>query len=709
MSLAPRFVWSLSLLLLLSAAARAADSAADFYVAPGGNDAWSGRLAERNTAGNDGPVATLQRAKQLVAELRKNEPNRDRPMVVTVRAGTYFIDQPLAFGPDDSGTEKSPTIYAAWGDERPVISGGVRIGNWQVTAEGRWQTTLEDVKAGKWSFAQLFVNDQRRSRPQLPKQGYYQIAEQLPPTPEAGDKGHNQFRFTGDEIRADWANLKDVEVMPFHEWAASRMHIASVLSQEHRVVFSGTTLGKSNWAAFSKGYRYLVINVREALGEPGSWYLDRPTGVLTYVPKPGEQPNQSAVIAPKAEQLLVFHGDLAGKRWVQHVQFRGLSFAHTNWTLPPAGQAFPQAEIGLNAAIAGIGARNVSFDRCAVRHVGGYAMAFGAGSRHNRVENCELVDLAGGGIKIGHAGAGTWGEVHALPNDPEMHVSHHTIRNCLIAHGGRLHPAAVGVWVGQSSHNVIERNDVFDFYYTGFSVGWTWGYGRSDAHHNDVGFNHVYQIGQGVLSDMAGIYTLGIQPGTIIHDNHFHDVQSFGYGGWGLYTDEGSTEIVMENNLVHHCKTGGFHQHYGKENRIQNNIFAFATDQQLQRTRTEPHRSFTFERNIVYWDNASPLLGSNWNDDNFQLDKNVYWNAAGKPVLFPGNLNLDQWREKRKHDLQSVVADPLFVDAKGGNYQLKPESPALPLGFKPFDVSKAGRQTPPVLTKDLPPVPPAFQ
>ena len=130
MSLAPRFVWSLSLLLLLSAAARAADSAADFYVAPGGNDAWSGRLAERNTAGNDGPVATLQRAKQLVAELRKNEPNRDRPMVVTVRAGTYFIDQPLAFGPDDSGTEKSPTIYAAWGDERPVISGGVRIGNW---------------------------------------------------------------------------------------------------------------------------------------------------------------------------------------------------------------------------------------------------------------------------------------------------------------------------------------------------------------------------------------------------------------------------------------------------------------------------------------------------------------------------------------------------------------------------------------------------
>ncbi len=138
-------------------------------------------------------------------------------------------------------------------------------------------------------------------------------------------------------------------------------------------------------------------------------------------------------------------------------------------------------------------------------------------------------------------------------------------------------------------------------------------------------------------------------------------------------------------------------------------FLAFATDQQLQRTRTETHRSFTFERNIVYWDNASPLLGSNWNDNNFQLDYNVYWNAAGKPVMFPGNLTLEQWREKRQQDLHSVVADPLFVDVKAGNYQLKPESPALKLGFKPFDYTKAGRQTPPVLTKDLPAVPAAFQ
>ena len=141
----------------------------------------------------------------------------------------------------------------------------------------------------------------------------------------------------------------------------SRMRIATVVPAEHRVVFTGQT-----WEVLAKGHRYLVDNVREALSEPGQWYLDRPLAQLTYISKPGEQPGQAVVIAPRLEQLLVLQGDLTKKRWVQHIQFSGLSFAHTNWTLPPAGQAFPQARAsladhGLANCVSGIHIRTYRF------------------------------------------------------------------------------------------------------------------------------------------------------------------------------------------------------------------------------------------------------------------------------------------------------------------------------------------------------------
>jgi hypothetical protein len=580
----------------------------------------------------------------------------------------------------------------------------VAITNWQVGADGVWKAPLPEVKAGQWHFTQLFVNDQRRFRPRLPETGYYQVAGELDPSGEANGRGCDRFVFGADDIRADWTRLNDVEVLAFHSWSMSRLPVKAVDAEKKIVSFFGTSPGKDWWGKFPKGNRYLVENVKEALRQPGQWYLDRTAGELLYLPRAGEAPDTVRVVAPRLEQLVVFAGDAEGEKYVQDILLQGLTFAHAAWPIPRTGQSIPQAEINLGAALSATAARDLAIEGCAVRNVGAYAMAFGAGCRDNRVERCEMVDLGAGGVKIGATGRGG---PRAMARSDEPLISHHTVRDCTIAYGGRLHPAAIGVWIGHSPYNVIEHNEIYDFYYSATSIGWVWGYGRSQAHHNRVVFNHMHTLGQGVLSDMGAVYTLGVSPGTVVSDNHIHDVHAFDYGGWGLYTDEGSTGVTMENNLVYRTKTGGFHQHYGRDNRILNNIFAFSRTDQLQRSRVEDHVSFTFERNLVLYDRGE-LFGKSWDDDKVWLDDNLYWNTAG-PVVFPGGKTLEQWRDSTGHDRHSDVADPKFVNAAKDDFRLLPDSPALGLGFRPFDVSRAGRRTPATLTVGLPPVPKAFE
>ena len=188
---------------------------------------------------------------------------------------------------------------------------------------------------------------------------------------------------------------------------------------------------------------------------------------------------------------------------------------------------------------------------------------------------------------------------------------------------------------GRVRANRILHNDIHDFSYTGVSVGWTWGYGPALAQNTLVAYNRIYNIGRGLLSDMGGIYTLGSQQGSVLSHNLIHNVQTFDYGGWGIYPDEGTTGLTVRDNVVYGCKSAGFHQHYGKDNVIENNIFALNGEAQLARTRAEDHLSFTFAHNIVFWTQGS-LLHGNWTGGQVALDDNLYWNAGGGAVTFDG-------------------------------------------------------------------------
>ena len=335
-----------------------------------------------------------------------------------------------------------------------------------------------------------------------------------------------------------------------------------------------------------------------------------------------------------------------------------------------------QAAMFADSAVAVQHAEQIVLYKCNFTHIGEYALGL-SDVCECRVERCDLRDLGAGGIRI----SGTCGK------DESVFTRYNVVNNNHIREGGRFHPAGVAIILANGTHdNEIMHNEVEDFFYTGISVGWTWGYNGGSVYRNRIEFNKIHKIGQKSLADMGGIYMLGTLHGTRVCNNVIYDVQSNLYGGWGIYTDEGSEGVTIENNLVYDTMDGSFHQHYGRGNLLRNNIFADSKPYQQCATRVEPHRSFTFEQNITYWHEGT-TLGKKFGKVKALIRDNLWFSTAG-PVDFNGKTHEEM--EAEGFDVGGIVADPLFVDPENHDYRLRPDSPALKLGFVPFDYTKAG-------------------
>ena len=632
-------------MLLALFAASITGVATDIYVAPNGSDQGNGSKAA--------PFRTVERALAV--------PRSEKAITIHLKAGEYFLTKPLHLSPVNSNLS-----IVADGKGLPIVSGGMPIHGWKKQGELWTAAVPESVTVN-----QLFVNGVRYRRPRFPESGYFGVRE-IDANADRAKNGEKSIGFRAGDINPSWYDLGAIEVLVFQNWTITRLPIAKVDAEENWVEFTGATLG-APWALLHPGSRFLVENVREALKRPGQFYFDRKTHQLSVIPEIGVKLDRASVIVPALEQVVEVSGTV--EKPVHNVKFRGVAIRHTAWSMPPTGRNFPQAEADLGGAVLVQNARNILFEKCEISHTGGYGLEIGDHAQDVGFENGSITDLGAGGVKIG---------IMSPREDEATVTQHNQIKGNLIAGGGRVHPAAVGVWIGQSPHNRVEDNEIADFYYTGVSIGWTWGYGLSNAHHNAIEGNHIYNIGQGVLSDMGGIYHLGIAKGTTLSRNRIHDVTSFDYGGWGLYTDEGSSGVLLEDNIVYRCSRQSFHQHYGRDNIVRRNILAFAGEAQLARTRNEEHRSFTLENNIVIWQ-KTPTLWGNWdgNDAKVAMDHNLYWRSDAQPILF-GTETLEQW-QKRGRDLHSQNVDPLFVDPARDDFRLRVGSPAIPLGFKAMD------------------------
>ena len=646
----------------------------NFYVSPTGNDSAQGTKEK--------PLASLNGARDAIRAYRK-ENGETGPITVIIGAGEYEMTQPLELFPEDGGTINSPITYKAETGTRPVFSGGKKITGFKVNDKGIWVAEIPESRYYGWRFDQLYVNGKRAVIARTPNNGFLNISGVKQHIWERGsgrvaDRALQILSFDRENFaplrETEAKELDNIRFRAYHKWDFTLRHIDKIDKDSATVYSSGK--GMKPWNPLVKGTRIVFENFAAALDHAEEWYLD-PEGTLFYVPGPGQTPENSEVIAPVLEHIIMMRGDAVANSFVEHIRFEGITFSHCHYRIPRSGSEPNQAAALLNAAVMLEGSRNITFSDIEISHTGQHALWFGKGCSKSLVEHCYLNDLGGGGIYLGDVS----------PQKGAAHTSHIRLHNNIIQTGGREFPSAVGVWMGHSSDNVISHNDIGNFYYSGISVGWIWGYDDSNAKRNTITYNNIHHIGWTLLSDMAAVYTLGKSEGTVISNNVVHHVHAYSYGGWGLYTDEGSSDIIMENNLVYNTKTGGFHQHYGKNNLIRNNIFAFAKLYQAQCTRVEDHRSFDFTNNIMVFDEGVVLKGA-WEKINIRMDKNLYWNTNGGAYDFNGKT-FNEWK-KTGHDIHSIIADPYFMDSENYNFNFKSKKSIRRIGFKPFDYSAAG-------------------
>jgi len=159
------FTYIFSILLAATYAVQADDARTDFYVATDGSDSWSGKLSAPNADRTDGPFATPAKARDAV---RRYIADMQSDIVVMIREGSYFIDQTISFGPEDSGRNGHKVIYTSYPNERPILVGGRVIKGWQKYGDNLYRVKLDPA----WEFHQLFADGVRQRKARHPNTGY---------------------------------------------------------------------------------------------------------------------------------------------------------------------------------------------------------------------------------------------------------------------------------------------------------------------------------------------------------------------------------------------------------------------------------------------------------------------------------------------------------------------------------------------------------
>ena len=580
--------------------------AGEIYVSLQGND--------KNPGTKEAPFNTLNRAIKQAREWRRlNRPEVAGGIYIRLEEGVYAQRNSLFLRPEDSGTPDSPTVICAVDGAHPVISGGVAVTGWKRGCNH--PAIPEKLKQKIWSAEAPLIGNRRVETRQMWVNGHkVQRAAQFP---DGGLERMIDFNPEEQTITIPVSqsvnpkrlqNAGQLEMIVHQRWAIAILRVKSIDVKDGQAVVRfhepeshlefahpwpqpviGGEKGNSS---------FCLTNALELLDQPGEWFQEYPSGTIYYYPQASENMETAEVIIPTLETLVTIDGTLS--RPVKHIQFNGITFAHTSWMRPsyqghvtlqggfPLLDAYKLQEPGLpekaelenqawitrpETAIRVRGAEHIDFKHCTFRHLSSTGLDYEWAVTASSVEDCQFTDIGGTALLVGAFPDGGF-ETHIpfIPADVRELCSHITIRNNFISNVTNEDWGCVGIGAGYVRNMDISHNEVCHLNYSGICVGWGWTSLESGMCNNRIEANYVHHFARR-LYDAGGLYTLSNQPGSVMRNNRIEHLIEAPYAtndrAFYIYLDEATDGYTMENNW---CPAERFDSNRpGKKNVWKNN------------------------------------------------------------------------------------------------------------------------------------------
>jgi len=669
----------------------AANGSMSLYVSPQGSDSWLGKFSSPNKDRTDGPLATLEAAKQAVRELKKIAPLPKGGVTVWIQPGEYCLRQGFELTLEDSGTAESPIVYCAAPKGEVRICGGQQLREWRKVRNpaildrldpvARTEVYEADLRAHDISdfgqlrsrgFArritpaalELFFQDKPMTIARWPNSGFVRIVGY----PESTGDDHGGtlgklaggFNYEGDRPLR-WRDANDIWVHGYwaYDWANSYEHVESI-DTERRLVKTSPPYGNYGFRAGGDGGRFYFLNILEELDQPGEWYLDRKAGVLYFWPP--EPIDQSKPVVTIVESPLIHINNAS------YVTIRGLVL---------------ECSRGDGVRISG-GSNNLAAD-CVIRNLGNNGVVISGGNNHG-ITDSVIYETGDGGISLN---GGDRKELTPCGHYARNNHIHHVARwsRC---YAPAISMTGVGILV---ANNLIHDHPHCAILFSG--------------NEHIIELNEIHHVCL-ETGDVGAIYTGRdyTYRGNIIRHNFIHHTGGVGMGSMGIYMDDCVSGTQIYGNVLWKLHRAVF-LGGGRDFRVENNIFVDC-DPAVELDGRGLSKAPVWH-NMVYKTMRQRLEDMNWKQPPYSTRypaladlEQYYRKDDGVP---PGNvivahnicvgsqfLKTTWGATKEMVEVRDNLTDkdPLFLDPGKGDFRLKPSSPAFGIGFEPIPFQQMG-------------------